>query len=225
MRTFRTTARRTRGLGALGLAAVALLAATTACGPGGEEAGGSPASNPSEPGARTPAASRTSGSGTPGSAPGDGEPTADDGTCTDANTDVSMEFARSPREDDAKFLLVATNIGDRPCALHDYPVITFGDAGYVLPPLGDSARRTPVALEPGQKAYAGLLARQSNKETSTPETTIVLGPPGRTVAPGGTDEGSLLQLPEEGEVYVDRMARVTYWQSDTGSAVKPLFAH
>ncbi|MGW2280754.1 DUF4232 domain-containing protein [Streptomyces sp. NPDC001770] len=223
MRTFRTTARRTRGLGALGLTAAALLAVTTACGTGDGEAGGSPASN--GPGTSAPAVSRAGGSGTPGSAPGDGEPPAYDGTCTDANTDVTMEFARSPQEDDAKFLLVATNIGDQPCTLYHYPVITFGDARYVLPPLKDSARRTPVALEPGQKAYAGLLARQSNKETSTPETTVVLGPPGRTVAPGGTDEGALLQLPGEGEVYVDRMARVTYWQSDTDSAVKPLFAH
>lgn len=224
MRTFRTTTRRTGALLALGLTSAALLA-TTACGAGDDEAGGHPSPKSSE--SKPSASARPSAAGTVLSGPGDGEPTPYDGTCSDANanTEVTMEFALSPEKDDAKYLLVATNTGDRPCTLYHYPVITFGDAGYVLPVLKDSEPRTPVDLAPGQKAYAGLLARQSNKEVSSPETTIVLGPPGKTVAVGGTDEGALVEPPREEGVYVDRMARVTYWRSDSGSAVSPLFAH
>ncbi|MGW1468709.1 DUF4232 domain-containing protein [Streptomyces sp. NPDC002308] len=224
MGAFRTTAHRAGGLVVPGLTAAVLLAAT-ACGAGEDRADGTPPPGPSASASSTPSGS--SGSRTALGAPGDGEPVPYDGTCGDANanTEVTMDFALSPEEDDAKYLLVATNTGDQPCTLYDYPVITFGDAGYVLPVLKNSEPRTPVQLAPGQKAYAGLLARQSNKENSSPETTIVLGPPGRKTAVGGTDEGALIEPPREEGVYVDRMARVTFWQSDARSAVSPLFAH
>lgn len=213
MHTFRRTTHRTWKFGVLGVTAAALLA-TAACGPTDSKAGDAPSSKLS---------ASSSVSTQPGGSGNAGDPGSDEGTCTDANTDVTAEFALPPQTDDSKLLLTVTNTGDEPCSLYGYPAVKFGEAQSVPPVINSSKPQAVVVLDPGKEGYAGVLANQSNKEVATNEKILTVGLQSKS---GGIDtgEGTAVKLPTQG-VYVDDKIHVTYWQSTSERAVSPLFLH
>lgn len=222
MRTYRKTAgRTTRTLGALGLTAAALLAAT-ACGPTDDDSTG-PTLPPSTSAATSAATSPSSPApGRPGEAEGD--PVGRNGNCSDEYAQVTVEWAVPPTKDDSKLLLTVVNKGTKPCKLTSYPVLRLGDGhGRLVDVIASSRPKDPVVLAPGKEAYAGLLARTSNKDVSTLTKNLALAPHGQSPN-DDTGEGTLLQLPAGG-VYMDDKARVTYWQSTSENAASPLFPH
>ncbi len=230
MPTHRKTAGRTRTLASLGLTAAALLATTTACGPTEDDgkASATPTPKPAAttPGAAdgTPAPSAPSPSASPVPRPGEaeGEPVGKNGNCSDEYAQVSVEWAVPPTKDDSKLLLTVVNTGPKSCKLTSYPVLRIKDGnGRLVAVFENSRPQTPVVLEPGKEAYAGLLARQGGKEAGTLTTDLALAPHGQRPQEN-TGEGSLLQLPSGG-VHMDDKARVTYWQSTSENAASPLF--
>ncbi|MDJ0383073.1 DUF4232 domain-containing protein, partial [Streptomyces sp. G-G2] len=220
-------------LSALGLTAAALLATTTACTAGDSAAGAAPASKTSSSGsaasaATLSAAGSTASSGAAGkgaaSATKSSISTTADITCTDANTDVRVDFAVPPVKDDSRLLLVVTNTSTRPCKLYNYPVVKLNDGhGALLSPISSSKPQTVVVLGAGNEAYAGIIARQTNREVDDLTKNIAVAPRSK-VADTTTGEGTLLELPGGG-VHTDNMGHVTYWQSTSEAAVEPLFVH
>ncbi|GAB2581288.1 DUF4232 domain-containing protein [Streptomyces capparidis] len=248
MRSFRKTTRHWK-LGTLSMVAAALLA-TTACESGDDTAGdaASPKPTASSPASAQPGGSGntggtggeagttggdsggtggetdgTSGGGdTDGSATGGGEDAAEGDACTDANTDVTAEFALPAHKDDSKLLLTVTNTGDKACRLFGHPAVKFGEAQSVPPAFEDSKPQSVVVLDPGGEGYAGVLANRSKPDATT-ETTLTVAFQGENIG-DDTGEATAVELPSAEGVVVDDSIRVTYWQSDSESAVSPLFS-
>jgi hypothetical protein len=250
MRSFRKTTPRHWKLGTLSVVAAALLA-TTACESGDDTAGDAASSKPT---ASSPASAQPGGSGntggtggeagttggdsgggtggetdgtsgggdTDGGATGGGEDAADGGACTDANTDVTAEFALPAHKDDSKLLLTVTNTGDKACRLFGHPAVKFGEAQSVPPAFEDSKPQSVVVLDPGGEGYAGVLANRSKPDATT-ETTLTVAFQGEHIG-DDTGEATAVELPSAEGVVVDDSIRVTYWQSDSESAVSPLFS-
>ncbi|MEU9253796.1 DUF4232 domain-containing protein [Streptomyces sp. NPDC048270] len=112
-------------------------------------------------------------------------------------------------------LLTVTNTGDKKCLLYQYPYLKFTDARSPIAVIQDS-KDAPVTLAPGEKAYAALLAtggRMDTYETNTIPLSLQ-GPDAGSKAGGPVD----LDLP--GQVAFDDGARVTYWTTASGLALR-----
>lgn len=169
------------------------------------------------------ASARPSGSAGTGGTSGGGAGGTEEGTCTGADTRVSLEFALPAHKDDSKLLLTATNTGDKPCNLYGYPAVRFGRAQSVSPVFTKSRPQSVVVLAPGKAAYAGLLASNSLPDATT-EKTLTVAFQGRSVD-SNTGRGVSVPLPTSEGVVVDGMVRVTYWLDESEPAVSPLFVH
>ncbi|MFD9728884.1 DUF4232 domain-containing protein, partial [Streptomyces sp. NPDC059072] len=112
-------------------------------------------------------------------------------------------------------LLTVTNTGNRKCDLHEYPYLKFPNAREPIAVIKDS-KDAPATLAPGEKAYAALLANGGHMDTYDTNTLPLglLGPDS-----GGKPSGTVnVTLP--GQVSFDDGARVTYWITASGLALR-----
>ncbi|MFH0172640.1 DUF4232 domain-containing protein [Streptomyces cacaoi] len=215
---------------AVGAAAVGALLATTACEPGETDGAGSTASD--RPSATSPAKPGATGSATPGST-GSATPSGGSGATGGGSGGGSGAVPACAAEDlsfgttleDGKgevpkhLLITVTNAGDKKCSVYHYPHIFLGDyaeARYPIDVYEDSDPKAgPVTLEPGDEAYAALLASgvpMDQYETNT--ITLLLH--GRELGSDGSEPIGV-DLPRK--VAFDDGARVTYWTTASGFAL------
>ncbi|GAA0318294.1 hypothetical protein GCM10010302_66700 [Streptomyces polychromogenes] len=229
----------TRGNKAIGKAAAAavlgaLLLASTACEPSGADASGDsktsgrpnaanspkaaesatakpgevsakPGGGPAKPAAPTAPASGVASSAAPASVAG----------CAVADLGFSVTSEDGKGEPVRHLLLTVTNTGKRKCGLYGYPYLKFPYARAPIAVIEDS-RDAPAVLAPGEKAYAALLAHGGRMDTyDTDSLPVGLQGPG----PGGTP-GEPVNVTLPGQVAFDDGARVTYWLTAPGLALR-----
>lgn len=182
---------------ALVMTAAALTA--TACG----ASGGSGA----EDEARAPfrASSAASGSPTRTPTPESTHPPTGVRACTGALTRASV--ADDPEGD---LMLTVTNTSGAPCTAYGAPRLTFGDSSSAVTPSRDTAPRAPVAIGPGDSAYAGILMAWE------PDDFVTVDKGSLTFAADGKGHGTAgepvaVALPDR-TPYEELDAEVTYWQ-------------
>jgi hypothetical protein len=230
---------RGRRSGALGAAAAAVLLATTGCEPSGSDGaqGAAPSDRPSVTGSAQPDAtgSPKPGGGAGGTGGGKGG-TGDGGkggTGGDAGKGDSATVAACA-EDDLSFsattedtegepvrhlLLTVTNAGDKKCNVYHYPTVRLGaDAQAPVAVIKESDPKALATLAPGEEAYAALLVSGGARDTYEANTLIV-SLQGRK--PGSTASGPIhVDLPGVGSLTADDGARVTYWMTASGLALR-----
>ncbi|RKT02264.1 uncharacterized protein DUF4232 [Streptomyces sp. 3211.6] len=112
-------------------------------------------------------------------------------------------------------LLTVTNTGDKKCNLYEYPYLRFPYARAPIAVIKDS-KDAPPTLAPGEKAYAALLASGGHMDTYDTNTL--------PLSLQGPDPGSKPSDPANvslpGQVSFDDGARVTYWITASGLALR-----
>ncbi|MFE2163664.1 DUF4232 domain-containing protein, partial [Streptomyces sp. NPDC059447] len=112
-------------------------------------------------------------------------------------------------------LLTVTNTGNKKCDLYEYPYLKFPGARAPIAVIKDS-KDAPATLAPGEKAYAALLANGGHMDTYDTDTIpLALQSPNTGGKPG---ESVNVTLP--GQVSFDDGARVTYWITASGLALR-----
>ncbi|MFJ8209057.1 DUF4232 domain-containing protein [Streptomyces sp. NPDC096033] len=209
----------------------ALLLASTACEPGGADAPGKSQTSAQPSGTSSPKAGETgeTASPKPGEASakpsgGSAKPTAGSasspapeavGAC--AVGDLGFSAANEDEEGKAvrHLLLTVTNNGNRKCSLYEYPYLKFPYARAPIAVIKDS-KDAPATLAPGESAYAALLASGGRMDTYDTNTLpLSLQGPGPGGKPGGPVDVGL-----PGQVSFDDGARVTYWTTACGLALR-----
>ncbi|MEU9253794.1 DUF4232 domain-containing protein [Streptomyces sp. NPDC048270] len=195
-------------------AALAFALTTALGGPEPHQRPAPPADSPTAPSPIAPSPDASS--------PDAPSPTAPSTTATTAVVACAVEgLGFSATSEDEKggsvrhLLLTVTNTGDKKCLLYQYPYLKFTDARSPIAVIQDS-KDAPVTLAPGEKAYAALLAtggRMDTYETNTIPLSLQ-GPDAGSKAGGPVD----LDLP--GQVAFDDGARVTYWTTASGLALR-----
>lgn len=245
----RTNHRSLRGWrsGTLGAAAAAVLLATTGCEPSGSDGaqGAAPSDRPSVTGSAQPDATGSPkpdgsgpakpGGGADGTGGGQGG-TGDGGrggTGGDAGKGDSATVAACA-EDDLSFsaatedtegepvrhlLLTVTNAGDKKCNVYHYPTVRLGaDAQAPVAVIKESDPKALATLAPGEEAYAALLVSGGARDTYE-ANTIIVSLQGRK--PGSTASGPIhVDLPGVDSLTADDGARVTYWMTASGLALR-----
>lgn len=198
----------------------ALLLASTACGPSGAD--GSDDSKPSDQPSATssPKAGETDsaksggGSGNTGGRAGNADG-ASVGACAEGDLTFSVTNKDEEGEAVRHLLLTVTNTGNNRCSVYRYPYLKFADARSPIAVIKDS-EDVPATLAPGAKAYAALLAsggRMDTYDTHTIPLSLQGPEPGSEMS-----EPITIDLP--GLVPFDDGARVTYWTSASGLALR-----
>ncbi|MFH8404707.1 DUF4232 domain-containing protein [Streptomyces sp. NPDC018019] len=202
---------RTLRAAAAGLTAVAALGLLTAC--GGQDALKTSDGKPFHPfgkdsgGADEPLGPALTGPHT------DQAATGGHAACDPAKVTLAAKPLPQPP---GRVLIQVTNTSRTTCDLHGYPRLRTSDTAPAGTPHGSHTPRTPLTLTPGGTAYA----------TVTPSSSAT-GHDIRTLSVGFTDrDGHALPgapariwLPKG--VRVDDDTRVTYWQHDLTSALRP----
>ncbi|MFI8500664.1 DUF4232 domain-containing protein [Streptomyces sp. NPDC085524] len=112
-------------------------------------------------------------------------------------------------------LLTVTNTGKKKCRLYEYPYLKFPNAREAITVIKDS-KDAPPTLAPGEKAHAALLGTGGRMDTYD-TNTIPLSLQGPD--PDGKMSGPVdISLP--GQVAFDDGARVTYWTTASGLALR-----
>ncbi|WP_167739619.1 DUF4232 domain-containing protein [Streptomyces subrutilus] len=215
----------TRGNKAISKAAAvaalgALLLASTACeesgadGSAGSKASGRPGTTSSPKAGQTASATARDGSGNTGGDSGNGV-----GTAVVACAADGVAFSATSQDEEGKsvrhLLLTVTNTGNKRCHLYQYPYLKFAGARSPIAVIKDS-EDAPVTLAPGEKAYAALLATGGRMDTYDTDTL--------PLSLQGPDPGSKasepLNIDLPGQVPFDDGARVTYWTTASGLALR-----
>ncbi|RPF43582.1 uncharacterized protein DUF4232 [Streptomyces sp. Ag109_G2-6] len=212
----------------------ALLLAATACEPSGADvsgdsktseqpsatnspkAGETPSPKPSEASAKGGGGSAkpSGGSGNAGGDAGKG-----DGAAVAACAVSDLAFSATNEDEKGKpvrhLLLTVTNTGDKKCNLYEYPYLRFPYARAPIAVIKDS-KDAPPTLAPGEKAYAALLASGGHMDTYD-TNTLPLSLQGPNPGSKPSDPANV-SLP--GQVSFDDGARVTYWITASGLALR-----
>ncbi|MFJ9021888.1 DUF4232 domain-containing protein [Streptomyces sp. NPDC102259] len=218
---------------AVGAAAIGAMLASTACEPSeADDAADSTASGrPSATSPAKPGSTGTTGSATPGST-GSATPSGGSGStgggsgggggavpaCAAEDLSFGTTLEDGKGEVPKHLLITVTNAGDEKCVVHHYPHLFLGDyaeARYPIDVYEDSDPKAPVALAPGDEAYAALLASgvpMDQYETNT--ITLLLH--GREL---GSDGSGPIGVDLPRTVAFDDGARVTYWTTASGFAL------
>ncbi|WP_030565194.1 DUF4232 domain-containing protein [Streptomyces aureocirculatus] len=130
--------------------------------------------------------------------------------CTAANTSVTATPVTRPLN---HMLITVTNTGSTMCDLAGHPILKFEGAQSVPPVIEESKPQAVTSLRPGAKGYAAaiLLAGDGSGGASRQVNSLEVGFE-------GSDEFADATIPAEG-VNIDSSLRVTYWQSDSASAL------
>ncbi|MFH8989263.1 DUF4232 domain-containing protein [Streptomyces sp. NPDC017940] len=130
--------------------------------------------------------------------------------CTAANTSVTAAPVTRPLN---HMLITVTNTGSTMCDLPGRPILKFEGAQSVPPVIEESKPQAVTSLKPGAKGYAAaiLLAGDGSGGASRQVNSLEVGFE-------GSDDFAEATLPAEG-VHIDSSLRVTYWQSDSASAL------
>ncbi|WP_331738545.1 DUF4232 domain-containing protein [Streptomyces sp. NBC_01276] len=130
-----------------------------------------------------------------------------------------LAFSATNEDENGKpvrhLLLTVTNTGSKKCSLYAYPYLKFPYARAPIAVIEDS-KDAPATLAPGEKAYAALLASGGHMDTYDTNTLplSLQGP-----HPGSKpSEPVNVGLP--GQVPFDDGARVTYWITASGLALR-----
>ncbi|GAA3383456.1 DUF4232 domain-containing protein [Streptomyces racemochromogenes] len=232
-----STARNRWQTYALGAAAVAALLTSTAC-DSGKDDGKNPTATPSASASApaSPGASAAPGTGPSVSASPSGGKAGPSPSGSAAPTTGGQPAARACSHDDLSItpslwksdsgqnlLITAANISGTACTLYHHPYVGFGTvvAG-PLPPMG-SAPRSAAALQPKEKAYAGVYMFRGGERTVA-VTALSMGYQDR--APGSNKESAWLEqglAAWTGDLNVGRDAKVTYWDKDLRAVEDQLF--
>ncbi|GAA0318278.1 hypothetical protein GCM10010302_66680 [Streptomyces polychromogenes] len=163
---------------------------------------------PTAPAAPTAPASGVASSVAPASVAG----------CAVADLGFSVTSEDGKGEPVRHLLLTVTNTGKRKCGLYGYPYLKFPYARAPIAVIEDS-QDAPAVLAPGEKAYAALLAHGGRMDTyDTDSLPVGLQGPGPGGKPGEPGEPVNVTLP--GQVAFDDEARVTYWITAPGLALR-----
>lgn len=215
---------------ALGAVALAALLSTAACDPNAvaDDSGASPSSTPSEkesakPGGDADADAEGSSGESGDSGDSEGDVGGDDGDGVDHSPlchdiDFSITAKAYPHDELRHMLLTATNTADRACILKGYPVVRFeeGPEDQVGPLESDMQE---VKIEPGKKAYAGMLLWRIDAPTDAVDSM--------TVSLFDDPEASAMDVPfPDGHTFVnvDDSPGVTYWNASREKAEKLMFS-
>ncbi|MFF9869724.1 DUF4232 domain-containing protein [Streptomyces sp. NPDC013953] len=116
-------------------------------------------------------------------------------------------------------LLTVTNAGDRKCNLYHHPNVRLGtDAQAPVAVINESDPKALATLAPGEEAYAALLVSGGARDTYE-ANTIIVSLQGRK--PGSTASGPIrVDLPGVDSLTADDGARVTYWMTASGLALR-----
>ncbi|MFJ8209059.1 DUF4232 domain-containing protein [Streptomyces sp. NPDC096033] len=130
-----------------------------------------------------------------------------------------LGFSAANEDEEGKpvrhLLLTVTNNGNRKCSLYEYPYLKFPYARAPIAVIKDS-KDAPATLAPGESAYAALLASGGRMDTYDTNTLpLSLQGPGPGGKPGGPVDVGL-----PGQVSFDDGARVTYWTTASGLALR-----
>ncbi|OEJ36100.1 hypothetical protein BGK67_31125 [Streptomyces subrutilus] len=158
----------------------------------------------------------------PAASPTAPSPTAPSPTATTAVVACAADgvaFSATSQDEEGKsvrhLLLTVTNTGNKRCHLYQYPYLKFAGARSPIAVIKDS-EDAPVTLAPGEKAYAALLATGGRMDTY--DTDIL------PLSLQGPDPGSKasepLNIDLPGQVPFDDGARVTYWTTASGLALR-----
>ncbi|KUF17491.1 DUF4232 domain-containing protein [Streptomyces silvensis] len=130
--------------------------------------------------------------------------------CSAANTSVTATPVTRPLN---HMLITVTNTGSKMCDLEGHPVLKFEGAQSVPPVIEDSKPQAVTSLKPGAKGYAAaiLVAGDGSGGATRQVNSLEVGFE-------GSDAFADATLPSEG-VHIDDSLRVTYWQSDSVSAL------
>ncbi|PJM95306.1 DUF4232 domain-containing protein [Streptomyces sp. CB01373] len=182
-------------------------------------ADGSPASSSSSSAAQpVPAGSKPAANAPATNAPATKAPVSSGKpvTCEGSNTKTVAAPLNRPVN---HMLLTVTNTGSKPCYLHTYPALRFGEAQAVPPVLKDSKPQAVVTLSPGESGYAAVNLSAadgsgSHGRTEKSLTVYFHGPSGNESVGAGAHPS----LPATG-VYIDDSLNVTYWQQSMDDAL------
>ncbi|MFH8370512.1 DUF4232 domain-containing protein [Streptomyces sp. NPDC018031] len=226
---------------AVGAAVLTALLASTACESDGNDGPGDAKATdrPSATGAPTPgtgsATPDRTGPATPGGtgsvkpgggsgdtggsdAGGDGDAAAVTACAGDA---LSFSATNESQEGEAvrHLLLTVTNVGDKKCNVHHYPEVWLGsDAQAPVAVIKDSDPQALATLAPGAEAYAAVLVSGGARDTYEADS-ITLGLQDRE--PGSTVGDPIdVDLPGVDSLTADDGARVTYWMTASGLALR-----
>lgn len=215
----------------------ALMLASTACEPSGADVSGASQTSVQPSATNSPKTGETAsaepgeasakpggGSAKPSAGSGNTAPTAGAASATApaaiAACAVSdLAFSATNEDENGKpvrhLLLTVTNTGSKKCSLYAYPYLKFPYARAPIAVIEDS-KDAPATLAPGEKAYAALLASGGHMDTYDTNTLplSLQGP-----HPGSKpSEPVNVGLP--GQVPFDDGARVTYWITASGLALR-----
>ncbi|MFE2322806.1 DUF4232 domain-containing protein [Streptomyces sp. NPDC059385] len=212
----------------------ALLLASTACEPSRADAAGGSKTSEQPSATSSPTAGETAsakpgeasakpgaGSAKPGGASGNagGAAGKGDGAAVAACAVSDLAFSATSEDEKGKpvrhLLLTVTNTGNKKCDLYEYPYLKFPGARAPIAVIKDS-KDAPATLAPGEKAYAALLANGGHMDTYDTDTIpLALQSPN----PGGKP-GESVSVALPGQVSFDDGARVTYWITASGLALR-----
>ncbi|GHB56838.1 hypothetical protein GCM10010347_28710 [Streptomyces cirratus] len=222
--------RKAAGAAVLG----ALLLASTACEPSGADVSGDSKTSEQPSAANSPKTGETAsakpgdasakpggGSAKPGGGSGNagGEAGKGDGAAVAACVVTDLAFSATNEDEKGKpvrhLLLTVTNTGKKKCNLYEYPYVKFPYARAPIAVIKDS-KDAPATLAPGEKAYAALLAGGGHMDTYDTNTV-----PLRIQGPNpGSEPGEPVNVSLPGQVSFDDGARVTYWITASGLALR-----
>ncbi|MFJ8588933.1 DUF4232 domain-containing protein [Streptomyces sp. NPDC093595] len=239
--TVRTHHRSPRGRrsGALAAAAAAVLLATTGCEPSGSDGAqdAAPSDRPSATGSPKPDGSGAAkpgggadgtGGGKGGTGDGGNGGSGEDAGKGDSSTvtacaEDDLSFSATTEDTEGEpvrhLLLTVTNAGDKKCNLYHYPDVRLGaDAQAPVAVIKESDPKALATLAPGEEAYAALLVSGGARDTYE-ANTIIVSLQGRK--PGSTASGPIhVDLPGVDALTADDGARVTYWMTASGLALR-----
>ncbi|MFD5701408.1 DUF4232 domain-containing protein [Streptomyces lasiicapitis] len=174
----------------------------------------------------TPSSDRTKNSGNGGGSEGSGGKGANAGTgtadgsdpnapenrvpCTAANTSVTAAPVPRPLN---YMLITITNTGSKMCDLPGYPILKFEGAQSVPPVIEDSKPQAVTSLKPGGKGYAAAILSAGDGSGGEGYTATSL-----QIGFQGSDRMADAAL-QGGDVHIDSKLRVSYWQSDSATAL------
>jgi hypothetical protein len=215
---------------AAGAAVVAALLASTACEPGAAD--GSDGARPSDrPSVTSPAEPGEAASPEPGGASGDTGNSGDSGNTGDSGDsgtsaactedDLAVSAVKEPADSkEARHLLITVqNAGDEKCDLYRYPHLRLGaDAQTTVPVIEDSDPDpgAPVAIAPGEEAYAALLVSGGARDEYEANGIILTLQGGKP----GSKASKPIDVPMPVDtLYADDGQLVTYWTTASGFAL------
>nr|WSW68574.1 DUF4232 domain-containing protein [Streptomyces sp. NBC_00995] len=137
-------------------------------------------------------------------------------TCTGANTKLSITEISRPVN---HMLLTMTNTGSKACNAYYYPYLKFGEAQSVPNTFEDSKPQAVVTINPGESAYAGVMASSADGSGSNGYSANDLSVSFQNRDGNSDNTGSSVSVPLSKSVHVDSSLTVSYWQMSMDDAL------